>query len=236
MAADAGIEDPHLKRNQLITEYQDYVQRVVGTMVQSMGLPSQLFSEFVSAGYLGLVEAASRFDFGIGKDFKTFAFLRIRGAVIDSIRECADTSGKAYQHVKALQAAHQLREESGEIDGLAQGKRTETLAEVFDFASKGVLAFRLSIGDAEQEVADEIGSSPTPEQVLSRKQKFKRLRAAIATLPAKERLLIEDFYFKDRSFAEIANGMEGISKSWISRLHSKALAKLAAALREDDAA
>lgn len=220
-------ESSDTPRDKLIAEYQQYVNSIVGTMIKTMGLPLQFFDEFVSAGYLGLVEAASRFDPKTGGDFKSFAYLRIRGAVIDSIRECADTSGKAYRYVKAIQASHNLRENlhnNGQAGSTAS--REEALAEVYDFAAKGILAFRLSVDDAEEELYNELGSPTTPEESLKSQQNNEELRAAIATLPEKERLVIEEFYFNDRSFTEIADGVHGLSKSWISRLHAKGLERL----------
>ncbi|NDC37690.1 MAG: sigma-70 family RNA polymerase sigma factor [Proteobacteria bacterium] len=227
-------EETQSVQDRLIAEYQQYVSSIVGTMVKSMGLPLQFFDEFVAAGYLGLVEAASRFDPKSGKDFKSFAYLRIRGSIIDSIRECADTSGKAYRYVKAMQSSHNLREDmydSGASQSAAS--REEALAEVFDFAAKGILAFRLSVDDAEEELFNELGSPITPEEFLRGTQGNKKLRAAIATLPEKERLIIEEFYFNDRSFTEIADGPHGLSKSWVSRLHTKAIERLQTLLREE---
>jgi len=228
-------ERPQSQQDKLIAEYQDYVNSIVGTMVKTMGLPLQFFDEFVSAGYLGLVEAASRFDHQSGKDFRGFAFLRIRGAIIDSIRECADTSGKAYRYVKAIQATHNLREDcfDSEQSHASAASREEALAEVFDFAAKGVLAFRLSVDDAEEEIFDELGSPETPEEHLNFRQNNEKIRAVIATLPEKERLVIEEFYFNDRSFTEIADGPHGLSKSWVSRLHTRALERLFTVLRKD---
>ena len=224
------------RRNELIEEYQDYVQGIVGIMVQSMGLPSKHFDEFVAAGCLGLVEAASRFDFDSGREFKYFAFLRIRGAVIDSIRETADVSGKAYRHAKALQAANEFRECQFEVEAESDEKPSddEQLASVLESAAAGLMAYRLTINDAEEEIT-EIGENPhDPEKKLLEVQKNKKIRQILATLPEKERLVIEDFYFKDKSFVEIAEEYEGMSKSWISRLHAKALLRLQEAFSTEE--
>jgi RNA polymerase sigma factor (sigma-70 family) len=55
----------------------------------------------------------------------------------------------------------------------------------------------------------------------------------IATLPEKERLIVEDYYLKEKSFVEIANENGGMSKSWVSRLHSRALELLKERLLEE---
>ena len=79
---------------------------------------------------------------------------------------------------------------------------------------------------AEEEIAEEVGSPITPEEALFRKRIFEKLQEAIATLPKKERLVIEEFYFRDRSFTEIADEKNKLSKSWVSRLHGKAIERL----------
>jgi RNA polymerase sigma factor for flagellar operon FliA len=48
----------------------------------------------------------------------------------------------------------------------------------------------------------------------------------VATLPEKERTIIEQYYFHDRKFSDIATQSAGLSKSWVSRLHDRALATL----------
>lgn len=216
------------QRDRLITQYEEYVQFVVGRMVYSMRLPKDRFDEFVAAGNLGLVEAAQRFDFKSGRDFKSYAFLRIRGAIIDSIRECSDLSGEAYQYSKALQAAHELRmteyeqtirEEVGQED-------EEKLKRFLDLAAKGALAFRLSLADAEEELAEISSDEPDPEEVFVKKSHHKRLHFLIGRLPLKERKIIKDYYFRNLSFTQIAKANPGMSKSWVSRLHSRAITLL----------
>lgn len=224
---------PQERRDALIVEYQNYVHHVVGYLVQSMGLPSQFYDDFVAAGYLGLVEAAQRFDFDSKCPFKNFAFLRIRGAVIDSIRECSELSGKAYRYARALQAADSLRNELSQQE-LATGGAT-ALGSVLDYAARSILAYRLTQGSTVAGMSGAAEFSENPEAQLEQKQSAQDFRSLVATLPAKERLVIEEYYFNDKSFAEIAEQHEGLSKSWISRLHSRALARLQQTLSEREA-
>lgn len=218
------------RRDALIAEYQDYVHYVVGYLIHSMGLPAQFFDEFVSAGYLGLVEAAERFDFSAGRPFKNFAFLRIRGAIIDSIRECSELSGKAYRYARALRAADELRQElTSDLDAPEVNDSTpsqDRLAAVLDFAAKSVMAFRLTLAECENTISTTGAYGENPEILLDQKENLESYRSLVATLPQKERLVIEEYYFNDKSFAEIADEHAGLSKSWISRLHTRALQRL----------
>lgn len=209
------------RRDALIEEYQRYVHSLVGKFIHAMGLPIDLQDEYISAGYLGLVEAAERYNPESGVDFRNYAYLRIRGAVIDSIRSSTNLSGKAYRMMKALEAANHIRAQ--EVESSGQHSKEENLAKVLEFASKGALAYRLSLVDAEEEVSTLSAEYGDPEQELVQKQEQQKFSNLVATLPEKERLIISEYYFKGKSFSEIAQSYEGMSKSWVSRLHTRAL-------------
>lgn len=219
------------ERNELVLAYREYVEHVAGHLVQSLGLPREHFDEFVSAGYIGLVEAAGRWEPGEGRDFKTWAYLRIRGSIIDSIRSCSDLKGNAYRYAKALQAAHELREDisAAWIDSSADRSKknsAEEMARLMDYAASGAMSIRLSFCDAEEELAELAANRGTPEEILGDKEVGRVLRKMVAKLPEKERIIVEEFYLKDRSFGEILKQHRELSKSWLSRLHSRALEML----------
>lgn len=222
-------------RNSLIEEYRGYVNSVVRKMVHSMNLPNDLVDEFVAAGYLGLVEAAQRYDEKSGREFKSFAFLRIRGAVIDSIRECSDVSGRAYRCARALQAVHEIRDTDHGIKNVRRQQKValntleqtsdEKLAEVLEFASKAAFVFRLTVNDAEHEMTANADPNDAESEIILR-EKSECFLDLIAKLPEKERLIIEEYYINGKSFSEIMERHKDFSKSWISRLHSRAISHL----------
>lgn len=210
-------------RDDLIIEYRSYVQLVVTRMIAAMGLPGHLYEEMISSGYLGLVEAAERFIPEEGREFRTFAFLRIRGAIIDGIRESSELRGRAYRLVRAAKAMHEFREEQYHLQKPQEIPGEKRLARILDFTATGALAFRLSFADAEQELSRTAANGGNPEEKLAYKQNIINIRHLVETLPAKERLIIEEHYFHDKSFTQVVNENEGMSKSWVSRLHSRAL-------------
>ncbi|MEZ4753616.1 MAG: sigma-70 family RNA polymerase sigma factor [Bdellovibrionota bacterium] len=217
-------------RDSLILEYQEYVHFVVGKLISSLRLPKNQFDEYVASGYLGLVEAAERFDPSQGTSFKNYAFLRIRGAIIDNIRRSADVSGRGYRYIKTFEAIQFLREEEVYREASAKPvekpSSKEVIAKAIEIATKGALAFRVSISVDEIEEIEEYENEDNPEQVLELKQTNQKILDFIATLPEKERIVIEEYYFNDMSFNEIAGKHEGMSKSWVSRLHSQGLSKI----------
>lgn len=211
----------------LVIRYQQYAHSIAAKLIANMHLPAVLLEEFVSAGYLGLVEAAQRFDPNAGVDFKNYAFLRIKGAIIDSIRADSDLSGKAYRLAKAWQACQAL-EETFLLGGQRHQTKgdEESLAELFQFAASGALAFKLSMEDVEEEVADLICEDMSQEDNMIAREESSALRELVSKLPQKERLIIEAYYFQNKTFSQIEAENDGMTKSWISRLHSRALLQL----------
>ena len=227
------------KRDGLIQEYREYVCHVVGYLINTMHLPRENFEEFVAAGNLGLVEAAERFNFDLGTSFKNYAFMRIRGAVIDSIRECSDLSGRAYKYSKAIQAIqeagivmHQDLEQISQ-ERTNQSKR-RVLSEIMQYAARGVVAHRLSMKDSHEELTTENTPRENAEVEFLAKENKKNIYTILATLPKKHRFIIEGYYFEDKSFVEIAKELGNVSKSWVSRIHAQALANISWQLSKTD--
>ncbi len=217
---------PGAEAQDLVARYYRSVHVIVEKLMRVMSLPTALKDDFLAAGALGLVEAASRFDPSRGSDFRAFAFLRIRGAVIDHIRVSCELSGRAYRMYRALVAAHEMRqrlvESRSERGGVRSGVAQTT--EALEVLSQSAISFALygvaASGDAK--------APHNPEIETHKNLRDDKLRELVATLPDKERIIIEQHYFHDRSFVEIANNYAGLSKSWVSRLHDRALSMLRA--------
>jgi len=217
----------------LVEEYQEFVEALVARLMRAMNLPFKMREDFVSAGLLGLVEAASRFDADRGSDFRSFAFLRVRGAVIDHIRASCDLTGKSYRLFKALEGAHEARaQEVSERKGIAVDPRAKAAAAI-DTLSKSAVAFAI-VSSSDEEALSPSHVPLDPEREVTRREISRKIRGLIATLPEKERTIIEQYYFHDRRLSEVAKECSGLSKSWVSRLHDRALGLLRDKLVEND--
>ena len=214
------LNDEHLP------EYRSYVESLVARLIQSMNLPSQMRQDFISAGYLGLVEAARRFDVTRGAEFRSYAFLRIKGAVIDSIRQQCNISNRAYRMLRALESSNEINLTSDRLIATEQTVKTRRrLAEILEYLSKTVLAHRLiAVGQIANN--DEPKSVETPETTVANKQEFSRLLKLVDELPELERKIIKQHYFQEKRFVDIVASEAGMSKSWVSRIHTRALTKL----------
>ena len=218
--------------DRFIAEYRPLVERIARRVRAELDLNCDL-EDLVAFGYRGLVEARGRFDPSRGAQFKTFAFYRIRGAVLDGVREMAYMPRRAYARLRAAEAADLVLEHRGEAQQAAGAAATasspgsraaaaaidETLAQL---TAGFVLA---AVGQGEDD------GPADPEERLMGSAEAARVRAALAVLPERERRLVDGFYFEGKRFDAVAAEL-GISKSWASRLHSKALALLKDALSD----
>lgn len=217
------------ERNILVDEYRTYAEKLVRILMKRMGLPEENHEELRSAAYLGLIDAADRFDRNSDSSFRTYAFYRIRGAVIDSIRNSTGIRGRRYRMAKALQSAESLKESSFHgYGGVAPEPKDDNdeITALLDFASKALLIKKLSLTGTSDSALDPADQSPSPEDALSSQEESDILRRYVSELPETERLIIEAYYFRDLSFVEAAEEVVGASKSWVSRVHTRAIQRL----------
>lgn len=227
--ASSGVISDSTSRDQLIKRYRGYVVQLVKRFERVFGLPPEQHDEFIAAGYMGLVEAANRFASNQGTDFRSFAYLRIRGAVIDAVRETSELSGSAYRYARALAAMNELREQQ-----LSEEQR-DRLGQIKEYAAQGALAFRLAFQDHEVEASEFYQEDVLDQQELvERRTLSSRLRQAVKKLPEKEQLIVEEYYFAGKPFVQIVEENESMSKSWVSRLHRRALKNLRELYEEDE--
>lgn len=197
------------------------------------------FDDLVGFGMQGLIEAAQRFDDRHGVAFTTFAYYRVRGAMFDGLRSMGWLPRSEYSRIRVEDRATQYlsnlasrqsnpREGAGHADGAQEGivDRVRDLAETLN----GVATIFVTLlgQKEEQQIQDE---RQAPHEQLERHQMAERVRRAMQKLPAKERHLIEMYYFNEQTLEQVGASL-GLSKSWTSRLHARAIAALRDALAE----
>lgn len=225
-----ALQSQSTDRDTLIEEYHDFVEGLVSHFIRVMGLPQRHRDDFVAAGLLGLVEAAGRYEASRGSDFRSYIYLRIRGAVIDHVRASCDLSGYAYRMLKALESAQEVREHT--LQERVPASPTSKRRNAIDTLTKSAVAFTLAHCAVDHPFFG--GCTDTdPERELQGKQTSKKIRDALATLPEKERIIVEQYYFHDLTLGQVAERYSGLSKSWVSRLHERALAMLRNRLLEE---
>ena len=222
------------KRDKFIMDYLPLVKYVVGKFM--MYLPSHIDQEdLFESGILGLIEAAERFDDSKNVKFKTYAFHRIRGAVLDylrlqdwvprSVREKDNLIKQAYNTLEQELNRTPHTEEVAEAMGISCSDLDKMLVDI-NMCSMLYLE-DISFGgddDSKAKANDIIKDQKTsgPLRNLESKEEIEVLEHAIAELPQKEKLVITLYYYEDMLLREIAEVMN-LSESRVSQLHHRAL-------------
>jgi RNA polymerase sigma factor for flagellar operon FliA len=212
----------------------DLVDIVARQMVRRIAASaSATIDDLRSFGREGLLQAARTFDESRGVPFRRWANLRIRGAMIDGVRQWGELPRRLYRELRALEAGDRMLETYDEEDAASPVTSPEE-ADVRLTAYLAGIATAIAVGTivaSPGEGADAGRGDETPEDLVGNAELGVRLRAIVAGLPDRERALIERHYFGDETLESAAASL-GLSKSWGSRLHARAIENIAREFRK----
>jgi RNA polymerase sigma factor FliA len=191
--------------------------------------------ELQALGREGLLMAARRFDPGRGVPFRGYASFRVRGAMIDGVRAMGHLPRRVHQQLRAAQAADLYSESVAEDTAPPDQSRIEAQRALDDHLAG--MATAMAIGLVAEAVTGEDGrltggaTGPDPEQAVEGAELRDLLRRQIEELPEQEAELIRRHYLGGERFDHVAQDL-GLSKSWASRLHTRAVDRLTKRLRQ----
>jgi len=193
--------------------------------------------ELIAMGNLGLAEAAGRYDPGQGAAFATFAWYRVQGAMIDGLRRMSHLPRRVWAQIATLRAAAEYLEAQAQRADVARAQAAApTTADRLGEVKAALGAIRTMYVVALDQVPDErlASSEVTADVELGRARQAARLRAALERLPERERALVLAHYQDDQTLQD-AGAALGMSKSWASRLHARAIDRLRELLADQEA-
>jgi RNA polymerase sigma factor for flagellar operon FliA len=227
-------------RDMLIRQHVPLVRRIAHHMIAKLP-PNVELDDLIQVGMIGLAEALSRFEAAQGVQFETFASQRIRGAMLDELREgdwMSRSSRKSQKEIE--QALHRLEQRLG---------RSPFESEIADELGMPLPEYQSLLGKVrgtqlvyledmthgqddeegflERHVAD---ASADPMSMLRDHRLRSALVAAIKALPEREQHIMGMYYEHDMNLKEIA-AVIGVTESRVCQLHSQAIARLRAKMR-----
>lgn len=183
------------------------------------------FEDLRSYGVLGLLEAYRRFESDREASFASFAYLRVRGAVLDGLRN--QTWSKRHWQLDVEIRAEDSDPAAERTAPPEVPFSTET-AVASDDDTSGSLTMLLTDRLDLDALADT--DSDAPSKAVERHQQWQYVERAIDELPERQREVLDQYYRRDRSMSEIARDFD-CSKSWICRLHRRGLDHVRKTLR-----
>jgi RNA polymerase sigma factor FliA len=224
---------------QRINDYAPLVRRMAHHLAAK--LPSSVqIDDIIQAGLIGLMDAANRFEAAQGNQFETYAVQRIRGAMLDelrqndwlprsmrkSLRQIETAVNRLEQRLGRAPSETELAREMGlplpEYQAMLQDAKGYQLIHFGDFGG----------GDDDDYLERNVPDNRADPLERLHDEKFRAaLVKAIDALPEREKLLMGLYYEQDMNFREIAAVME-VSESRVCQLHSQAVARLRGRLKD----
>ncbi len=220
-------------RESLILEYSHLIKFIAGRLNIYFGSNVE-YDDLVSFGVFGLIDAIDKYDMNKGVKFETYASLRIRGSIIDSIRDMDWVPRSLRQKNKELEKAYwEVENELGHsaTDKEIADKLKISTDEFYKLLNDVNVTSMVSLEDfLEQnyEVGTDITStdnSDGPEHEAELNELRRILGESIEKLPEKEKMVLTLYYYEELTLKEISAIMM-VSESRISQLHTKAIMRL----------
>ena len=221
-------------RNRLVDRHWPLVRYAAAKVASKMPC-SVIVEDLEGFGSFGLIKAVERFEPQRGYQFATFAAPRIRGAILDGIRQFDEVPRKVrHQKSELKELREKLRvvlnrepkdEEMMAALGLDADAYWRHLAGC-DTRAAGSIDTQMELNDAEGRVilgrtlADLRAEDPLKEHL-----RLDTLRELLRGLNQVERLIVIGYYFEDLTMLAIAKSV-GLSESRVSQLHSKILVRI----------
>ena len=226
----------HDKKEEIIKEFLPYIRYTAYRL--SWKLPAHInIDDLISVGLMGLMDAVDRFEPGKVK-LKTYAELRIKGAMIDELRATAWIPRSMKKKIEQINNArdrlekkHGRRPDDTEVARLLKmplGDYYKILQYATSSSPIRLEDFRNNkYADSDLNIAECIADSKAknPLSLLEEKDNEEKLAELIDTLPEKEKIVLSLYYWEELTMQEIGRVLN-ITESRVCQIHSQAIIKL----------
>ncbi len=215
--------------DQLVIMMQPIVKVIALKMIKKYSVKMD-FDELVSNGYMGLIDAIKKFDIGKSSNFKSYAEIRIRGAILDHLRHEDVLPRSAREKInQQLNAKKEIvskkRGKASDIE-VANAMSFETIEEYYQYTCKWsavqVFSFEDLGGSSSISFDPEDTHFLKPDETLEEEFDRSIVEKKLNLLSSKQKKVLEYYYYKEMSLKEIGEEMS-LTESRISQLHISAL-------------
>ncbi len=229
---------PRQINNEEILQLLPMVRRIARRAVSYLKPPLS-FEDLVSAGTVGLLKAARDFDASHQAEFKTYAYIRIKGAVLDELRRASLLPSGVHRQIRtALELSRKIAEQTGTVptDEQLAEKLGVTLEEVYELFENARARHFISLDtlDTEQPTLGDflaMAETDAPDRLLEKAELVEELARAMRELDERRLQILVLYYHEHLTMKQIAEVLE-ITESRVSQLHASALFCLSARLEQ----
>jgi RNA polymerase sigma factor FliA len=219
---------------QFVLQHRPLVKKIA--LYIKRRLPSHIeFDDLLQSGLLGLLEARSQYKNDMGASFETYASIRIRGSIIDSLRKNSWVSRETIKNMKKMSEAITKIEQRNQAPAITEDIAAEmgvTLEEHFKISQEISICHVLSLDEIDQDnslLTDDVGN---PQDITQHEGVENNLKNVLGTLPEREQLVLSLYYVEEFTFKQIGEIMD-LTEARICQLHSQALARVRSRISSD---
>ena len=222
-----------INKDQLVQRFAPLVKRIAYHLMAR--LPSSVqVDDLVQNGMMGLLDAINRFEAGMGAQFETYAAQRVRGAMLDGLRENDWLPRSLRRDFRRIEVAvSQLEQEYGRTpsENELASALSMTLAEyqkmLQDARGHQLISYEDMVEDGDENFLERhlTDDSSEPSKILEDESLRQLLVQGIEALPEREKMMMALYYEQDLNLREIGDVM-GVTESRVCQLHSQAVARL----------
>ena len=215
------------------------VKRIAHHMMASLP-PSVEIDDVIQSGMMGLLDAARRYQTSEGAQFETYAVQRIRGAMLDGLRQCDWLPRGIRRSLRRVEAMiSRLEQQNGRAPSESE-LATALDMSLLDYQqllqdARGyqIVSYEDFSGDDEDSFLERHAAGPEndPLEFLEDRSVRQTLVAGIEELPEREKLVMALYYEQELNLREIGEVL-GVSESRVCQIHTQAIARLRVRMRD----
>ncbi len=214
-------------RDQLVVEHAPIARRIALRMARRLPDPV-LVDDVVAAAYLGLTQAAERYDAKRGEPFLGFAEQRIRGAVYDELRRADILPRRQRQKAKRVQDTMRRLEQKLGRAADDQEVATDLGVSVSEYRKDLEQLTHVAVVEFQEHPAS---AADSPVTMTERRDLLAKVMKALHLLPTRDAQLLSLYYIEELTYAELGE-IFSISVGRVSQLHARAITRLRTKLEE----
>lgn len=234
-SVDAYEDNSTIMLEQFVLQHRPLVKKIA--LYIKRRLPSHVdLDDLLQSGLIGLLEARKQYKNDLGTTFETYANIRIRGAIIDSLRKTAWVSRETIKNMRrvseAISTIEQRNQKHATSDEIAAelGISTE---EHFKMSQEISMCYTLSLDDMDSDSSFLGDDGYNPEELLGQENIKERLKESLKKLPEREQLVLSLYYIEELTFKQIGEVLD-LTEARICQLHSQSLTRIRAQMKAEN--